>query len=47
MARKNKKEFPLTPELKKFQYEVASELGITGIGNIPFTKEENGKQPRQ
>ncbi|MDA8212746.1 MAG: hypothetical protein M0021_12845 [Clostridia bacterium] len=32
MTRKNKADFPMNPALKRFQYEVASEIGITGLG---------------
>jgi len=29
MPRRNKPEFPLTPDLDKFRYEVATEIGIS------------------
>lgn len=29
MPRRNKPEFPLTPDLEKFKYEVAQEIGIS------------------
>lgn len=33
MNRKNKADFPMNPALKQFTYEVASEIGITGLGD--------------
>ncbi|MFZ3170522.1 MAG: hypothetical protein WA118_00815 [Carboxydocellales bacterium] len=32
MNRKNLKDFPLNPSLKQFTFEVASEIGISGLG---------------
>lgn len=45
MAKKNKAEIPMTPELQRFQYELASEIGISGLGEFPGSKKSERPVP--